>query len=67
MAAGSGASGGSLESKLDKKFQTVSNTMDSIQGLSTWCIENKKFHNMIVKYWMKWLRKCKLLNSSRTG
>ncbi|CAL8364933.1 unnamed protein product [Arctogadus glacialis] len=57
MAAGSGASGGSLESKLDKKFQTVSNTMDSIQGLSTWCIENKKFHNMIVKYWMKWLRK----------
>ncbi|CAL8298156.1 unnamed protein product [Lota lota] len=57
MAAGSGASGGSLESKLDRKFQTVSNTMDSIQGLSTWCIENKKFHNMIVRYWMKWLRK----------
>ncbi|KAG7254593.1 hypothetical protein CRUP_038043 [Coryphaenoides rupestris] len=57
MAAGSGASGGSLESKLDRRFQTVSNTMDSIQGLSTWCIENKKFHSQIVRYWMKWLRK----------
>lgn len=64
MAAGSaGVSGhnsGSsprLESTLDRRFQTVSNTMESIQGLSTWCIENKKFHSVIVKYWIKWLRK----------
>ncbi|KAM9340238.1 regulation of nuclear pre-mRNA domain-containing protein 2a [Symphorus nematophorus] len=58
MAAGAGAaSGGSLESTLDKKFQNVTNTMDSIQGLSTWCIDNKKYHSLIVRHWMKWLKK----------
>ncbi|CAB1334521.1 unnamed protein product, partial [Coregonus sp. 'balchen'] len=62
MAAGSGAvSGhggrGALEATLDRRFQGVSNTMESIQGLSTWCIENKKYHSLIVRYWMKWLKK----------
>ncbi|XP_043073319.1 regulation of nuclear pre-mRNA domain-containing protein 2 isoform X1 [Puntigrus tetrazona] len=64
MAAGSaGVSGhnsGSsprLESTLDRRFQTVSNTMESIQGLSVWCIENKRYHSVIVRYWIKWLRK----------
>ncbi|XP_072226104.1 regulation of nuclear pre-mRNA domain-containing protein 2a [Leuresthes tenuis] len=58
MAAGAGAaSGGSLESTLERKFRSVSNTMDSIQGLSTWCIDNKKYHSLIVRHWMKCLRK----------
>ncbi|XP_052439240.1 regulation of nuclear pre-mRNA domain-containing protein 2 [Carassius gibelio] len=64
MAAGSaGVSGhnsGSsprLESTLDRRFQTISNTMESIQGLSVWCIENKKYHSVVVRYWIKWLRK----------
>ncbi|KAM4630222.1 regulation of nuclear pre-mRNA domain-containing protein 2a isoform 1-T2 [Polymixia lowei] len=57
MAAGAGGSAGSMESTLDRKFQAVSNTMESIQGLSTWCIDNKKYHSLIVRYWMKWLRK----------
>ncbi|XP_076611302.1 regulation of nuclear pre-mRNA domain-containing protein 2a [Chaetodon auriga] len=58
MAAGAGAAtGGSLESNLDKKFQSVTNTMDSIQGLSTWCIDNKKYHSLIVRHWMKCLKK----------
>ncbi|XP_035849079.1 regulation of nuclear pre-mRNA domain-containing protein 2a [Sander lucioperca] len=58
MAAGAGAaSGGSLESTLEKKFRGVSNTMDSIQALSTWCIDNKKYHSLIVRHWMKCLRK----------
>lgn len=58
MAAGAGAaSGGSLESTLDKKFQGVTNTMDSIQGLSTWCIDNKKYHSLIVRQWMKCVKK----------
>ncbi|KAA0710135.1 Regulation of nuclear pre-mRNA domain-containing protein 2 [Triplophysa tibetana] len=64
MAAGSaGASGrnsGSspaLESTLDRRFQTVNNTMESIQGLSLWCIENKKYHSAIVRFWLKWMRK----------
>ncbi|XP_030003887.1 regulation of nuclear pre-mRNA domain-containing protein 2a [Sphaeramia orbicularis] len=58
MAAGAGASsGGSFESTLDRKFQNVTNTMDSIQGLSTWCIENKKYHSLIVRHWLKRLKK----------
>ncbi|XP_034016100.1 regulation of nuclear pre-mRNA domain-containing protein 2a [Thalassophryne amazonica] len=52
-----GVSGASLESTLDRKFQNVTNTMDSIQGLSSWCIENKKCHSLVVRHWMKWLRK----------
>lgn len=56
MAAGA-SSGGSLESNLDKKFQNVTNTMDSIQGLSTWCIENKKYHSLIVRHWLKQVKK----------
>uniref|UniRef100_A0A668A899 Regulation of nuclear pre-mRNA domain-containing protein 2 n=1 Tax=Myripristis murdjan TaxID=586833 RepID=A0A668A899_9TELE len=62
MAAGAGAAGGSLESTLDRKFQNVSNTMDSIQGLSSWCIENKKYHSLIVRHWMKCLRKSDALH-----
>ncbi|KAM4725064.1 regulation of nuclear pre-mRNA domain-containing protein 2a isoform 2-T4 [Anableps anableps] len=54
MAAGTG---GSLEATLDKRFRGLSNTMDSIQGLSTWCIDNKKYHSLIVRQWMKCLRK----------
>ncbi|KAK7898857.1 hypothetical protein WMY93_019710 [Mugilogobius chulae] len=56
MAAGA-SSGSSLESTLDRKFQNVTNTMDSIQGLSTWCIENKKYHSVIVRHWLKHVRK----------
>uniref|UniRef100_A0A672IGR5 CID domain-containing protein n=1 Tax=Salarias fasciatus TaxID=181472 RepID=A0A672IGR5_SALFA len=67
MAAGSGAASGhgarssstaALEASLDRRFQGVSNTMESIQGLSTWCIENKKHHGLIVRHWVKWLKKC---------
>ncbi|KAJ8273482.1 hypothetical protein GJAV_G00102090 [Gymnothorax javanicus] len=65
MAAGTGAASGqagrgssaALQSTLDRRFQGVSNTMESIQGLSSWCIENKKHHSLIVRYWMKWLKK----------
>ncbi|XP_039623464.1 regulation of nuclear pre-mRNA domain-containing protein 2-like isoform X2 [Polypterus senegalus] len=61
MAAGGGsgrsASSGGLESSLDRRFQGVTNTMESIQSLSGWCIENKKYHTLIVRYWMKWLKK----------
>uniref|UniRef100_A0A4W4HPK0 Regulation of nuclear pre-mRNA domain-containing protein 2 n=1 Tax=Electrophorus electricus TaxID=8005 RepID=A0A4W4HPK0_ELEEL len=61
-AASSGHSGGrsssaALEASLDRRFQGVTNTMESIQGLSSWCIENKKYHSLIVRYWMKWLKK----------
>nr|XP_044993883.1 regulation of nuclear pre-mRNA domain-containing protein 2 isoform X2 [Jaculus jaculus] len=53
----SASSAGALESSLDRKFQSVTNTMESIQGLSSWCIDNKKHHSTIVYHWMKWLRR----------
>uniref|UniRef100_A0A3Q2XK97 CID domain-containing protein n=1 Tax=Hippocampus comes TaxID=109280 RepID=A0A3Q2XK97_HIPCM len=60
MEAGRGRdSGASFEAVLDKKLLSVTNTMDSIQGLSAWCIEYKKYHGMIVRQWIKCLKKCK--------
>lgn len=66
MAAGSGAASGhgarssnaALEASLDRRFQGISNTMESIQSISGWCIENKKQSGLVVRYWMKWLKKC---------
>ncbi|XP_061530188.1 regulation of nuclear pre-mRNA domain-containing protein 2 [Phycodurus eques] len=65
MAGGSGAvtghgarsSNASLAASLDRRFQGISNTMESIQSLSGWCIENKKQSSLVVRYWMKWLKK----------
>ncbi|KAK1896066.1 Regulation of nuclear pre-mRNA domain containing protein 2 [Dissostichus eleginoides] len=62
MAAGSGAAGAhssnaGLEGSLDLRFQGVTNTMESIQEISNLCIENKMHHSLIVRYWMKWLKK----------
>ncbi|XP_061681427.1 regulation of nuclear pre-mRNA domain-containing protein 2a [Syngnathoides biaculeatus] len=48
--------GASFEAVLDKKLLNVTNTMDSIQGLSTWCIDYKKYHSMIVRQWSKCLK-----------
>ncbi|XP_051948602.1 regulation of nuclear pre-mRNA domain-containing protein 2-like isoform X2 [Xyrauchen texanus] len=59
-AGGSGRNSGSspaLESTLDRRFQSLTNTMESIQGLSLWCIANKKYHSVVVRHWMKWMRK----------
>lgn len=63
----SASSAGALESSLDRKFQSVTNTMESIQGLSSWCIENKKHHSTIVYHWMKWLRRCECGGDSEAG
>ncbi|XP_061838736.1 regulation of nuclear pre-mRNA domain-containing protein 2a isoform X2 [Nerophis lumbriciformis] len=58
MAAGRGGdAGASFEAVLDRKLLNVTNTMDSIQGLSTWCIDYKKYHSMIVRQWIKCLKK----------
>ncbi|XP_037532558.1 regulation of nuclear pre-mRNA domain-containing protein 2 [Nematolebias whitei] len=54
---GSRSSTTALEALLDRRLHGVSNTMESIQGLSAWCIENKKHHGLIVRYWTKWLKK----------
>ncbi|TRY60753.1 hypothetical protein DNTS_029613 [Danionella cerebrum] len=64
MAAGPGGNGSNratsaaFEASLDRRFQGVTNTMESIQGLSAWCIENKNRHALVVRSWMKWLKKC---------
>ncbi|XP_041035701.1 regulation of nuclear pre-mRNA domain-containing protein 2-like isoform X1 [Carcharodon carcharias] len=46
-----------LEATLEKKLLTVTNTMDGIQGLSSWILDNKKHYTSIVKHWMKCMRK----------
>uniref|UniRef100_W5KZ86 Regulation of nuclear pre-mRNA domain-containing protein 2 n=1 Tax=Astyanax mexicanus TaxID=7994 RepID=W5KZ86_ASTMX len=53
----SSSSSAALEASLDRRFQGVSNTMESIQSLSSFCIENKKQHGLVVRCWMKWLKK----------
>ncbi|XP_077446895.1 regulation of nuclear pre-mRNA domain-containing protein 2a [Stigmatopora argus] len=49
-------SSASFEAVLEQKLINLTNTMDSIQGLSTWCIDHKKHHNMIVRQWSKCLK-----------
>ncbi|MCI4374334.1 hypothetical protein PGIGA_G00005040 [Pangasianodon gigas] len=53
----SSSSSVALEASLDRRFQGVTNTMESIQSLSSWCLENKKHHGVVVRSWMKWLKK----------
>lgn len=57
----SSSSSAALEASLDRRFQGVTNTMESIQSLSSWCLENKKHHGVVVRFWMKWLKKCESL------
>lgn len=66
-AAASSSSAGALEASLDRKLQAVTNTMESIQGLSSWCLENKRHHSTIVYHWMKWLRRCECGEADRGG
>ncbi|XP_048381606.2 regulation of nuclear pre-mRNA domain-containing protein 2-like isoform X4 [Stegostoma tigrinum] len=54
---GSSSSLAALEAALEKKLLTVTNTMDGIQGLSSWILDNKKHYSSIVKHWMKCMRK----------
>ncbi|KAM6434739.1 regulation of nuclear pre-mRNA domain-containing protein 2 [Liasis olivaceus] len=46
-----------LEASLDRKLQAVTNTMESIQGLSSWCLENKRHHAAIARRWIHWMRR----------
>ncbi|KAF4087472.1 hypothetical protein AMELA_G00071130 [Ameiurus melas] len=54
---GRSSSSAVLEASLDRRFQGVTNTMESIQSLSSWCLENKKHHAVVARSWMKWLKK----------
>ncbi|XP_066466390.1 regulation of nuclear pre-mRNA domain-containing protein 2 [Tiliqua scincoides] len=53
-AASSSSSG--LEAALERRLRAVSNTMESVQGLSAWCLENRRHHRAIVRQWMLCLR-----------
>uniref|UniRef100_UPI0035901016 regulation of nuclear pre-mRNA domain-containing protein 2 isoform X2 n=1 Tax=Myxine glutinosa TaxID=7769 RepID=UPI0035901016 len=41
----------------DRRLQSLTNTMDSIQGLSAWIIEHKQRSSRIVERWIKCVRK----------
>lgn len=45
------------DENLEKKFQGVTNTQDSIQTLSLWLLHHKVHHQKIVTSWMKVLKK----------
>uniref|UniRef100_T1JFR8 Regulation of nuclear pre-mRNA domain-containing protein 2 n=1 Tax=Strigamia maritima TaxID=126957 RepID=T1JFR8_STRMM len=47
------------EASLEKKLSAVTNTQESIQTLSLWCIHHRAHHKKIVDVWMKVLRKAK--------
>lgn len=47
------------DENLEKKFNTVVNTQDSIQTLSLWLLHHKAHHQKIVSSWMKVLKKGK--------
>uniref|UniRef100_A0A8C5RQK8 Regulation of nuclear pre-mRNA domain-containing protein 2 n=1 Tax=Laticauda laticaudata TaxID=8630 RepID=A0A8C5RQK8_LATLA len=53
----SSSSWSGLEASLDRKLQALSNTMESIQGLSSWCLENKRHHVAIARRWIHWMRR----------
>uniref|UniRef100_A0A8C4WXR4 Regulation of nuclear pre-mRNA domain-containing protein 2 n=1 Tax=Eptatretus burgeri TaxID=7764 RepID=A0A8C4WXR4_EPTBU len=42
---------------LDRRLLSLTNTMDSIQGLSAWIIEHKQRSSRIVERWIKCVRK----------
>lgn len=48
------------DENLEKKFQGVTNTQDSIQTLSLWLLHHKAHHQKIVSSWMKVLKKAKI-------
>ncbi|XP_023227131.1 regulation of nuclear pre-mRNA domain-containing protein 2-like isoform X1 [Centruroides sculpturatus] len=48
------------EEKLEKKFQLVTNSQDSIQTLSLWILYHKSQHKKIVDIWLKTLKKSKV-------
>ncbi|XP_054724706.1 regulation of nuclear pre-mRNA domain-containing protein 2-like isoform X2 [Uloborus diversus] len=48
------------EENLEKKFQGVANTQDSIQTLSLWLLHHKAHHQKIVAAWMKVLQRAKI-------
>ncbi|KAM3825068.1 regulation of nuclear pre-mRNA domain-containing protein 2 isoform 3-T6 [Vipera latastei] len=56
-ASSSPPSSSGLEASLDRKLQAVTNTMESIQGLSSWCLENKRHHAAIARRWIHWMRR----------
>lgn len=45
------------ETSLEKKFENVTNSQESIQSLSLWILHHKIHHKRIVEIWMKCLEK----------
>ena len=45
------------ESSVEKKLRSLTNTQDSIQGLSLWIIHHKAHHEKIVELWFKAMKK----------
>ncbi|KAK7116386.1 regulation of nuclear pre-mRNA domain-containing protein 2-like isoform X2 [Littorina saxatilis] len=51
------ASAGFNEESVEKRFMSVTNTQDSIQGLSLWILHHKTHHTRIVELWYKAMKR----------
>ncbi|XP_071444475.1 uncharacterized protein [Hetaerina americana] len=47
------------EHQFEKKLLTLKDSQDSIQTLSSWCLQHRQHHKKIVSTWLKVLRKVK--------
>ncbi len=47
------------DSHFEKKLNNLKDTQESIQGLSTWCLNHKSDLNHIIKCWLKAIKKSK--------
>lgn len=48
----------------EKKLMNLSNTQDSITGLSKWCIQRRNYHKLIVRSWLNVLKLGKFILSA---
>ena len=47
-------------SHFEKKLSQLKDTQESIQGLSTWCLNHKSDIDQIIKCWLKAVKKAKI-------
>lgn len=48
----------------ERRLHTLKDSQESIQGLSSWCLERRQHHKKIVATWLQVLKKGKLSRMS---
>ncbi|KDR13371.1 Regulation of nuclear pre-mRNA domain-containing protein 1A [Zootermopsis nevadensis] len=50
------------EHQFEKRLQLLKDSQDSIQSLSSWCLQHRQHHKKIVGCWLRVLKKANLHN-----